>query len=93
MTVDGIVLAGESGRRMGAPKATVSLGGRTLVEHAVALLGEHCDRVVVSSRPEVLLPPLPVPVVMRPAGAGRPHRGAGHLPGGGDGTHRAGAVV
>jgi molybdopterin-guanine dinucleotide biosynthesis protein A len=42
----------------------VRLGGRTLVERAVAALLPRCGSVVVVSRPGVPLPPLPVPVVL-----------------------------
>jgi molybdenum cofactor guanylyltransferase len=61
--VEGCVLAGGRGRRLGRPKAGVTLAGRTLVERAVDALGRRCGRVVVVSRPGVPLPPLEVPVV------------------------------
>jgi molybdopterin-guanine dinucleotide biosynthesis protein A len=61
--VDGAVLAGGSGRRFGGPKATALLAGRTLVARAVEALAARCHEVVVVSRPEVRLPPLPVRVV------------------------------
>jgi molybdopterin-guanine dinucleotide biosynthesis protein A len=68
----GIVLAGGAGRRMGAPKAGVVVGGATLVERAVALLSPVCDEVVVVSRPAVALPALAVPVVHDRPGAEGP---------------------
>ena len=61
--VDGIVLAGGPGRRLGRSKAAVVLGDTTLVERAVHSLAERCRRVVVVSRPSVPLPPLDCPVV------------------------------
>ena len=69
---DGIVLAGGAGRRFGAPKASVLLGGVTLVERAVATLSARCARVVVVSRPDVILPALGVPVVFDRPGPDAP---------------------
>ena len=40
------------------------LGGLTLVERAVKILSRRCDRVVVVSRPEVVLPPLAAEVIL-----------------------------
>ena len=59
----GLVLAGGSGSRLGRPKATVVVRGRTLAERAVELLAARCDPVVVVSRPDVPLPSLAVTVV------------------------------
>lgn len=59
----GLVLAGGSGSRLGRPKATVVVRGRTLTERAVDLLAARCDPVVVVSRPDVPLPSLDVAVV------------------------------
>jgi CTP:molybdopterin cytidylyltransferase MocA len=47
VTLGGIVLAAGEARRFGAPKQLAPLGGRPLVEHAVAALEAVCDRVVV----------------------------------------------
>ena len=69
---DGCVLAGGSGRRLGRPKASVLLGGITLVERAVAMLSARCGTVVVVARPEVPLPALPVGVVHDRPGPGAP---------------------
>src|SRR6185436_18849621 len=44
------------GRRMGAPKATASLGGRPLVAYPLDALGKVCDRVVVVAKRETELP-------------------------------------
>jgi molybdopterin-guanine dinucleotide biosynthesis protein A len=45
----GIVVAGGQGRRMGQPKATVELGGMTLVDRAVAVLQTvGCDPIAVA---------------------------------------------
>lgn len=60
----GVVLAGGSGSRLGRPKASVVVRGRTLTEWAVDLLTARCDPVVVVSRPDVPLPALDVPVVL-----------------------------
>jgi 2-C-methyl-D-erythritol 4-phosphate cytidylyltransferase len=46
--VDGIVLAAGQGERLGlGPKAWLTLGGRTLLERAVAMLRGICDHVFV----------------------------------------------
>ena len=52
----GAVLAGGLGRRMGAPKATASLGGRPLVAYPLDALSQVCDRVVVVAKRETELP-------------------------------------
>jgi molybdopterin-guanine dinucleotide biosynthesis protein A len=62
--IAGLVLAGGSGSRLGRPKATVVVRGRTLTERAVDLLAARCHPVVVVSRPGVGLPALDVPVVL-----------------------------
>lgn len=59
----GLVLAGGSGSRLGRPKATVVVRGRTLAERAVDLLAARCDPVIVVSRPDVPMPSLGVAVV------------------------------
>jgi molybdopterin-guanine dinucleotide biosynthesis protein A len=53
----GVVLAGGLGRRLGAPKATASLGGRPLVAYPLDALGAVCERVVVVSKRDTELPP------------------------------------
>lgn len=62
-SLGGLVLAGGRGSRLGRPKATVVVRGRTLVESAVELLAARCDPVIVVSRVDVPLPALDVPVV------------------------------
>jgi 2-C-methyl-D-erythritol 4-phosphate cytidylyltransferase len=50
--VDGLVLAAGVGDRLGlGPKAWLTLGGRTLLERAVSVMREVCDRVIVGVRP------------------------------------------
>lgn len=66
--VGGLVLAGGEGRRLGQPKATVLLGGTTLVEGSIAALRPWCDPIVVTTRPEVPLDLLAVPVIEDPPG-------------------------
>lgn len=57
MSVAGLVLAAGAGTRLGTPKALVDLGGRSLLDRAVATLREGgCDPVLA-----VLPPGLPVP--------------------------------
>jgi molybdopterin-guanine dinucleotide biosynthesis protein A len=53
----GAVLAGGLGRRLGAPKATASLGGRPLISYPLDALGEVCERVVVVAKRDSQLPP------------------------------------
>ena len=50
--VYGLVLAGGRSRRMGRDKALLERQGRSQLEHMVALLGRHVERVFVSTRPE-----------------------------------------
>ena len=45
--ITGIVLAGGAGRRMGAPKPLLPLGGRALIEHVAAALDPLVARVIV----------------------------------------------
>ncbi len=49
----GAVLAGGRSSRFGSDKALAMLGGRTLLDHAAAALGPHCDAVVVVGRGEI----------------------------------------
>jgi molybdopterin-guanine dinucleotide biosynthesis protein A len=56
VTLIGVVLAGGLGRRMGAPKATVVLGGRPLIAYPIEALGAVCDRVVVVAKHHTELP-------------------------------------
>lgn len=68
----GVVLAGGAGTRLGRPKATVVVRGRTLAERAVDLLRTRCDPVIVVSRPGVPLPSLDVAVVFDRTGVRGP---------------------
>jgi len=47
MSVAGIVLAAGEGRRFGGPKQLAELDGRPLLAHALGVMEEACDRVVV----------------------------------------------
>lgn len=53
MRVLGVVLAGGQSRRFGSDKALARLGGRTLLDRAVAVLSRQCDAVVVAGRDDV----------------------------------------
>jgi molybdopterin-guanine dinucleotide biosynthesis protein A len=57
----GVVLAGGRSSRMGADKARVVVGSKTMFEHVVAALGELTDTIVVAGRTESLndVPSLP----------------------------------
>ena len=53
--ITAIVLAGGAGRRMGAPKPLLRLGGRTLIEHVIAAIQPLVSGViVVTNAPESL---------------------------------------
>lgn len=49
----GAVLAGGRSSRFGSDKALAMLGGRTLLDHALAALRPHCDAVILVGRGEV----------------------------------------
>jgi molybdopterin-guanine dinucleotide biosynthesis protein A len=49
----GAVLAGGRSSRFGSDKALAMLDGRTLLDHAVAALGSHCNALVVVGRGEI----------------------------------------
>lgn len=51
MRLLGAVLAGGRATRFGSDKALAALGGRALLDHAIASLHPHCDAVVVVGRP------------------------------------------
>ncbi|MDP8977916.1 MAG: molybdenum cofactor guanylyltransferase, partial [Actinomycetota bacterium] len=66
----GLVLAGGDSTRMGRDKALLRLGGRTLVERAVAVLADCCDPVLVASGDGRRLPGPGVEQVADRSGAG-----------------------
>jgi molybdopterin-guanine dinucleotide biosynthesis protein A len=91
-TVDtlGIVVAGGASRRMrlpeGASKATLLLGGRTLLEHVCRAVRPEVARLVVVAGPDQTLPALPeIDHVLRDS-----HPGAGPLAGIADALREAG---
>ena len=49
----GAVLAGGRSSRFGSDKALAMLDGRTLLDHASAALGPHCDAMIVVGRGEI----------------------------------------
>jgi len=55
----GCVLAGGRSSRFGSDKALAEVGGRTLLAHAVDLLGGWCEYVVVAGRETAPAPTLP----------------------------------
>ena len=54
----GVVLAGGLGRRMGAAKANMLLGGRPLIAYPIDALAAACERVVVVAKRNTELPEL-----------------------------------
>ena len=50
MKLLGAVLAGGQSRRFGSDKALAVLGGKTLIEHAIAALAAQTDAVIVCGR-------------------------------------------
>ena len=46
----GVVLAGGQSTRFGSDKALAELDGQSLLERAIAALGQHCDEVIVAGR-------------------------------------------
>ncbi len=63
MRCGAVVLCGGLSSRMGRPKALLPWRGRTMIEHAVGVLREATDAVVVVTSAELDLPPLPAKVV------------------------------
>lgn len=59
MRLLGAVLAGGRSSRFGSDKALAMLDGRTLLDHAVASLGQHVDSVVICGREVAGLTSLP----------------------------------
>ena len=69
--VTGIVLAGGAGRRMGAPKPLLQLGGKTLIEHVVAAIEPLMAGVIVVTNDAEAMAFLGLPTV----GDAEPGRG------------------
>jgi molybdopterin-guanine dinucleotide biosynthesis protein A len=67
----GVVLCGGASRRMGRDKARLDLGGRTLLERAVALLAARAPRVALACGPVARYGELGLPLLLDrpPAGA------------------------
>ena len=63
MRTSAAVLAGGRSRRLGLPKATLRLGGRTLLERTLELLQDLFEEVLVVTSSRRDLPPLPIPVL------------------------------
>jgi molybdenum cofactor guanylyltransferase len=63
----GAVLAGGASRRMGEPKATVELAGRTLLARTVAAVAAAGLEPVVVAKPTSPLPPVECRVLAEPA--------------------------
>jgi molybdopterin-guanine dinucleotide biosynthesis protein A len=62
----GVVLAGGRSSRMGAPKATVELAGKPLIERPLQAMREARLEAVVVAKPGTALPPLDVAVWEEP---------------------------
>ncbi len=69
------VLAGGAGRRMGAPKATVTLAGRPLISYPLAAARRAGLEAVVVAKPDAPLPELDAVVWAEPAQPQHPLRG------------------
>lgn len=54
LTITGVLLTGGQSRRMGANKALLEFGGRTLIEKNLDVLSQICSEVLISSRDEEL---------------------------------------
>jgi len=50
MAILGVILAGGAARRFGSDKALAPLGGRPLIEHAIAALRPVVEQIVISGR-------------------------------------------
>lgn len=61
------VLAGGAGRRMGSPKASVELAGRSLISYPIAAARQAGLFPVVVAKRGSDLPPLDCPVILEPA--------------------------
>jgi molybdenum cofactor guanylyltransferase len=70
--VVGAVLAGGRSRRLGRPKATAPLGGRTLLEYPLEALAAAALDTVVVAKPDSALPVLEVPIWTEPAEPAHP---------------------
>jgi molybdopterin-guanine dinucleotide biosynthesis protein A len=73
--VIGAVLAGGRGTRIGAPKATIELGGRLLLEHPLNAFAHAGIDAAVVAKVGTSLPPLPVEIWREPDEPTHPLRG------------------
>ena len=69
------MLAGGQGRRIGAPKATLELGGMLLLEHPLNAFAHAEIEAVVVAKLGTSLPPLPIEVWREPDEPTHPLRG------------------
>ena len=61
------ILAGGRGERVGGEKASVDLGGRSLIHHPISAAVETGAPVRVFAKEETALPPLEVPIFREPS--------------------------
>jgi molybdopterin-guanine dinucleotide biosynthesis protein A len=77
MTLGGVVLCGGQSRRMGEPKAWLTIGPERMLQRVVRLVGSAVGPVVVVAAPGQEIPPLPetVAIVRDPVSGRGPLQG------------------